>query len=69
MVHITTQDLMVECQLKHMMNSTCYPENNGLAEREVQIIKNMWRRDADNNGTTLAYRTMSIKRPEELLMG
>jgi hypothetical protein len=43
-----------------------------MAERGIQIVKSMWRKEKDKNKALLAYRTTpleSLYRPDELMMG
>lgn len=65
-------DLMSQFNIKHVTSSPHHHEANGLAERGIQTVKNMWRKEEDKNLALMAYRTTpleSLKRPDELMLG
>lgn len=66
------KDFTKNCQFRYATSSPNYTESNGLAERVVQTVKGMWKKDSDKAGALLAYRTTHLKsgcRPEELMFG
>ena len=64
--------LMEEYAIDHQTSSPHYHQSNGMAERGVETIKMMWRKEKDKTKALLAYRTTpleSLYRPDELMMG
>lgn len=56
---IEWQDLMDEGPVKRVTSNLYHRQSNGLEERAVQTVKNMWRKGADRNSALLAYRKTS----------
>ena len=66
------RDVMDEFNIQHVTSSPHHHESNGLAERGVETIKGVCKKDADKNKALLAYRTTPLEgnyRPNELLLG
>ena len=67
------QEFAKEYGFKHVNSSPYYPKANGEAERAVQTVKNLWRKDSDKYRALLDYRTTPIPGIElsqaQLLMG
>lgn len=66
------RQLMDRYSIHHETSSPHYPESNGLAERAVQIVKNLWKKEEDKAHALLAYRTTPLEsgsRPDELMLG
>ena len=67
------QEFAKEYGFKHVTSSPHYPKANGEAERAVQTVKNLWRKDSDKYRALLDYRTTPIPGIElsqaQLLMG
>lgn len=64
--------LMVEYAIEHQTSSPYYHQSNGMAERGIETIKTVWRKENDKSKALLAYRTTpleSLYRPDELMMG
>lgn len=64
--------LMEEFNVQHVTSSPHHHESNGLAERGVETVKGLWKKEADKNKALLAYRTTPLEsnyRPDELLLG
>ena len=64
--------LMSEYDISHSTSSPHHHEANGLAERSVETVKGLWRKESDKNKALLAYRTTALEsgyRPDELLYG
>ena len=60
-----------EYRIKHQTSSPHYPESNGLAERCVQTVKGMWKKESDKNLALMIYRATPLESgvsPAELLM-
>ena len=60
-----------EFQFEHVMSSPHYPQSNGEAERAVQTVKNLIKKDGDPYLAMLSYRSTPLKcgfSPSELLM-
>ncbi|KAL0190869.1 hypothetical protein M9458_013567 [Cirrhinus mrigala] len=56
----------------HVMSSPRYPQANGEAERAVQTVKCLWKKDTDQTRALLAYRATLLEHgysPAQLLMG
>jgi transposase InsO family protein len=49
---------------KHVTSSPRYPQSNGLVERGVGIVKNLWRKSNDREAALLAYRVTPLKYTE-----
>lgn len=65
------KEMMEEYMIHHVTSSPHYPESNGLAERGVKIVKNMWRKEKNKNRALMAYRTTALEsgsRPDELFL-
>ena len=58
---------------KHTITSPLYPKANGEAERAVQTVKKLWRKNDDKHPALLDYRTTPLPdidlSPAQLLMG
>ena len=67
------QEFAKEYGFKPVTNSPHYPKANGEAERAVQTVKNLWRKNNDKYRALLDYRTTPIPGielpPAQLLMG
>ena len=50
-----------EEMIKHSKSSPNHPERNGLAERAVRIVKNLWGKEKDKNLALLIYRNTSLE--------
>lgn len=64
--------LMEEFSIAHETSSPHYHQSNGLAERGVETVKSLWKKEEDKNMALLAYRTTpleSLYRPDALMMG
>ena len=60
------------CSFQHVTSSPRYPQSNGAAERAVQTIKSIMKKEDDPYLGLLAYRSSPIGNgvsPGELLMG
>ena len=58
-------------QFEHVRSSPLYPQSNGEAERAVQTVKNLMKKDGDPYLAMLSYRSTPLKcgfSPSELLM-
>jgi hypothetical protein len=63
---------MEEFAIEHQTSSPYYHQSNGMAERGIETIKTVWRKEKEKSKALLAYRTTpleSICRPDELMMG
>jgi hypothetical protein len=61
-----------EMKFRHVTSSPRYPESNGMAERAVRTVKEMWQKEGDKNGALMAYRSSPLESgvsPFELLHG
>ena len=60
-------------RFKHFTSSPDYPKANGEAERAIQTVKNLWRKNNDKHLALLNYRTTpppgTELSPAQLLMG
>ena len=67
------QELAKEFGFKQVTSSPHYPKANGEAQRAVQTVKTLWRKNSDKFRVLLDYRTTSIPdielSPAQLLMG
>lgn len=66
------KELLGEYSITHTTSSPHHHEANGLAERCVETVKSLWRKEVDKSKALLAYRTTPLEsgfRPDELLMG
>ena len=67
------QEFAKEYGFKHVTSSPHYPKANGEAERAVQTVKTLWRKNSDKYRALLDYRTTPIPdielSPAQLLMG
>ena len=45
---------------QHVTSSPLYPKSNGMAERAVRAVKDMWKRETDKNSALLAYRSSPL---------
>lgn len=64
--------LMEEYSIEHTTSSPHHHQSNGLAERGIETVKTLWRKEKDKLRALLAYRTTpleSLARPDELMMG
>ena len=64
-------DFAREFQFQHVTSSPHYPQSNGEAERAVQTVKNLMKKDGDPYLAMLSYRSTPLKcgfSPSELLM-
>lgn len=65
------KSLMKRYHIELTTSSPHYPASNGMAERAVEIVKGMWRKEGKNEAL-LAYRTTPLEsgnRPDELMLG
>ena len=62
-----------EYGFKHVTSSPHYPQANGEAERMIQTVKKLWRKNKDKNKALLDYRSTPLPglemSPAQLLMG
>ena len=67
------QEFAKEYGFKHVTSSPHYPKANREAERAVQTVKNLWRKNSDKYRALLDSRTTPIPgielSPAQLLMG
>ena len=67
------QEFAKEYSFKHVTNSPHYPKVNGEAERAIQTVKNLWRKNSDKHLALLDYRTTPPPgielSPAQLLVG
>ena len=67
------QEFAKEYSFKHVTSSPHYPKANGEAERAIQTVKNLWRKNSDKHLALLDYRTTPLPdielSPAQLLMG
>ena len=67
------QEFAKEYGFKHVTSSPHYPKANGEAERAIQTVKNLWRKNSDKDLALLDYRTTPRPgielSPAQLLMG
>ena len=59
-------------KFQHVTSSPRYPESNGMAERAVRTVKDMWMRETDKNSALMAYRSSPLESgysPAQLLYG
>ena len=56
----TFNKLMTDCSVNHITSSAHYPQSNGLAEKYVQVVKNLFYK-AQEEGTDL-YKSLMIYR-------
>ena len=64
-------DFAKQYQFQHVTSSPHFPQSNGEAERAVQTIKNLIKKDSDPYLAILSYRSTPLKcgfSPSELLM-
>ena len=62
---------MEEYSIEHTTSSPHHHQSNSLAERGIETVKTLWRKE-DKLRALLAYRTTpleSLARPDELMMG
>ena len=67
------QEFAKEYGFKHTTSSPHFPRANGEAERAIQTVKNLWRKNNDKYLALLHYRTTPLPNielsPAQLLMG
>ena len=63
---------MEEYSIEHTTSSPHHHQSNGLAERGIETVETLWRKEKDKLKALLAYRTTpleSLARPDTLMMG
>ena len=67
------QEFAKEYRFKHTTSPPHYPHANGEAERTIQTVKNLWRKNDDKYLALLDYRKTPLpgieRSPAQLLMG
>lgn len=68
---ICLDPLQMDYQFTHITSSPHHSQANGEAERAVRTIKDLWKKDSDDNRALLAYSATPLEHgflPTQLLM-